>query len=252
MPKATVVTRTTTATTGMITIMITPTTLMAEPAVALPLLIWLSPAFPVGAFAYSQGLEWAVEDGTVTNAATLEAWLGDILAHGAIRADAVLLAAAHRAATVAEALEVNDLALALAPSQERHLETSAQGTAFLTAVRASWPAAALDALADALGDAPVAYPVALGVAAAAHGLPLPATLQAFVLAAISNMVSAALRLGPIGQTDAQIITAHLCPAIAALAREATTATLDDLGTAAWGADIASMRHETQYSRLFRS
>ncbi len=106
--------------------------------------------------------------------------------------------------------------------------------------------------AAGLGDGEAAYPVALGVAAAAHALPLGATLQAYGLAAISTSVSAVLRLGPIGQSEAQAIIARFCPAIAALAAWAVTAGLDDLGTCAWRADIASMRHETQYSRLFRS
>jgi urease accessory protein len=236
------------------------TTIMTDSATSadLPLLVWLSPGFPVGAFAYSQGLEWAVEAGDVDDRATLARWLDDLLAHGAIRADAVLLAAAYRAADVATALETNALSLALAPSRERLLETGSQGTAFLAAVRAAWPAPAIERFADALGQtdanngAEAAYPVAVAVAAAAHGLPLGATLRAFVLACVSNLVSAALRLGPIGQSEAQATIARLCPAIAALAAWAETADLGEIGTCAWRADIASMRHETQYSRLFRS
>ena len=225
---------------------------MTEGPSSLPLLVWLSPAFPVGAFAYSHGLEWAVEDKIVTDAATLAAWLDDLVAHGAIRSDAVLLAAAWRAVDVAAAAEVNELALALAPSRERLLETAAQGTAFLRAVAAAWPATSIAALATALGEGDIAYPVAVGAAAAAHRLALRPTIEAFALAALGNLVSAALRLGPIGQSEAQAIIARLCPAVAALADFAEAATLDDLGTCAFRSDIAAMRHETQYSRLFRS
>ncbi len=221
----------------------------------LPLFAWLSPAFPVGAYAYSHGLETAVEDGDVHDAATCAAWITDLVAGGSIRADCVLLAAAWAAddsSAMDDARAINELALALAPSAERRLETGGQGTAFLLAVAAAWPAPAVARFAAALGDGEAAYPVAVGVAARAHDLPLRATLGAFALAAVGNLVSAVLRLGPIGQSEAQAITARLCPALDALADWATGSTLADLGTATWRADVASMRHETQYSRLFRS
>jgi urease accessory protein len=218
----------------------------------LPLLAWLSPGFPVGAFAFSQGLEWAVEAGTVRDAPSLQGWLTDLVSHGAIRTDAVLVAAAWRSEAPTDLCAVNELALALAPSRERRLETAAQGNAFLTAVRAAWPAPAIERFMAALAEDDAAYPVAVGLSAAAHALPLRATLGAFTLAGCSNLVSAAVRLGPLGQTEAQGIIAALCPALDRLAAWAAESTLADCGAAAWGADIASMRHETQYSRLFRS
>jgi len=217
----------------------------------LPLLVWLSPAFPIGAFAYSHGLEWAVERGAVHDAPSLHGWLDDLLAHGAIRNDAVLLAESFRAAEAqdfARAAAVNELALALSPSRERRLETATQGAAFIAAVRAAWPCAAL----DLLGWDETAYPVALGVAAAGHAVPLAATCEAFVLAFVMNLLSVGLRLGALGQTGAQKITAALLPAIRATAAFAVASTFDDLGGAALQSDIASMRHESQYSRLFRS
>ena len=220
---------------------------MAESA-HLPLTIWLSPAFPVGAFAYSHALEWAVECGDVRDATTLSAWIDDLIRLGSGRNDAVLVAASHRAARDPAALqEINELALALAPSRERRLETAQQGTAFVTAMRTSWPCAALDALTNE-----TAYPVALGAAAGAHDLPLAATLEHFLLAFTANLVSAAVRLGPIGQTDGQRVTAAALPAIHETARFALHSTLDDLGSATIRADLFSMQHETQYSRLFRS
>ena len=222
---------------------------MRHVGATLPLFAWLSPAFPVGAFAYSHGLEAAVESGDISDDATCAAWIDDLVAAGSIRADCVLLAAAWAAA---DPRPVNALALALAPSQERRLETSAQGTAFLVAVAAAWPAPAIETFVSELKEGDAAYPVAVGVAAAAHDLPLRDTLAAFALAAVSNLVSAVLRLGPIGQSDAQAIIAACCPALEKLAAWAETSTLTDLGTATWRADIASMRHETQYSRLFRS
>jgi urease accessory protein len=220
-------------------------------ALPLPLLIWLSPAFPVGAFAYSHGLEWAVEAGDVHDAESLRLWLVDLIEHGGLRNDCVLLASAFRAARLkSELADINALALALAPSAERYLETSAQGQAFVTAVTKAWPSPGLAALAAEAGH--VAYPVALGAAAAETAIALEATLAAFTLAFASNLISAALRLGTIGQSAAVQLTASLLPALQSLAHWAAQATRENLGGCAIRADIASLRHETQYSRLFRS
>ncbi len=221
-------------------------------AALLPLMLWLSPAFPVGSFAYSQGLEWAVEAGDVKDARTLGGWLVDLLSFGAPRADAILFAESFRNAEAEDwpaLAEANELAIALATSAERRLETTAQGAAFVAAARAAWDCAPLRALAEAER---VAYPVAVAAAAAGHGLPLEASLQAFVLAQVAAAVSAVVRLGPIGQTDGQKVQATLIPRIRALAREAAGSTMADLGACAFRAEIAAMRHETQYSRLFRS
>ena len=220
----------------------------------LPLLAWLSPTYPVGAYAYSHGLEWAAEAGDITGETSLAAWLTDVLEHGAGRNDAILLAAAYRGATAgdpAAVADVNDLALALAPSQELRLETRQQGRSFLDATLAAWPAPLLLSLAPALDDE-VAYPVAVGISAAAHGISLPPTLDAFLLSFMQNLVSAALRLAPIGQTGGTRVLAQLAPVIAALAHELPNLTLEDIGSATFRADLGSFLHETQYTRLFRS
>jgi urease accessory protein len=221
-------------------------------AALLPLMLWLSPAFPVGSFAYSHGLEWVVEAGDIFDAPSLGGWLVDLLTFGAPRADAILFAAAFRAAEAGDwpaLFDTNDLAVALALSAERRLETTAQGAAFVAAARAAWDCEPLRRLA---GQDRVAYPVAVAAAAAGHALPLETSLQAFVLAFLANLTSAAVRLGPIGQTAGQKILAALLPRVRALAREAARSTLADLGSAAFRSEIAAMRHETQYSRLFRS
>lgn len=220
----------------------------------LPLLAWLSPSYPVGAYAYSHGLEWAAEAGDVRDEATLAAWLGDLLEHGAGRNDAILCACAHRAATAddqAALIDANDLALALAPSAELRLETRQQGRSFLDATRAAWPHPRLSALADAL-DGEVAYPVAVGLAAGAHGLPLEASVAAHAFGFMQNLVSAALRLAPVGQSAGARVLAGLAPRAAAVAREACGLALDDVGGCTLRADLGSFRHETQYTRLFRS
>jgi len=232
--------------------MLTPTN-MTETA-GLPLLVWLSPSFPVGAFAYSHGLEWAVEAGDINNAATCQSWISDLLVHGSGYNDAIIVAATHRAITGRDSAalgEVAELAAAMQPSSERHLEATAQGNAFLTAARAAWEVPSL-ALLKSAWDGDVAYPVAVGVLSAGHGITLPTTLDAFLLAFSANLVSAAVRLGPIGQTDGQRILAALMPTIRETAKRASDSTLDDLGSAAFRSDLASLRHETQYTRLFRS
>jgi len=220
----------------------------------LPLMVWLSPSFPVGAFAYSHGLEWAFEAGDLHDAGTLRDWLDVLVAQGSLRNDLILFATAFRASAQDDRpalAETAELALALANSAERRLETVTQGNAFVAALRAAWPCAALDRLRDAwAGD--VAYPVAVAVAAAGHDLPLRTSLEAYALAFVANLVSAAVRLGVVGQTDGQRVTAGLVPALHVAAGEAQSATLDDLGGCAFRSDLAALRHETQYSRLFRS
>jgi urease accessory protein len=218
-------------------------------ATELALFVWLSPAFPVGAYAYSHGLEWAVEAGDIRDAANLRLWLEDLADHGAPRLDVTLFAAAWRAAGDPAALrEVNELAVALAGSAERRLETTAQGTAFLAAARAAWPCAAL----DAFGGEPAAYPVAVGAAAAGHGIALEHSAPAYALAVFGNLVSAATRLGAVGQTDGQKILAGLAPRLADMAARALLDDVETMGACAIRSDIAAMKHETQYSRLFRS
>ena len=218
------------------------------------LMAWLSPAYPVGAFSYSSGIEWAVEAGDIKDADSLKRWLAVVLGQGGGFCDAVFLVHAH-AAVVAEddkALrEVAELAAAFAPSKERHLETTAQGRAFFEATKAAWPCAALDRLA-ANWDGDLAYPVAVGVAAAGHGIAVDAGLHAYLHAVTANLISAGVRLVPLGQTDGQRVLAALEPVVAATAQRALVTKLDGVSSAALRADLASLHHETQYTRLFRS
>ena len=220
----------------------------------LPLLVWLSPSFPVGAFAYSHGLEWAFEAGDITDAETCRAWIADLLQLGSARTDAVLLAAAYRAAQMrdAEALkEVAELAVALQPSAERHLEATTQGHAFMTVSQAAWPSDALTFFKAAY-QGETTYPIAVAVAGEGFGMDLRSVLETFVLAFVTNLVSASVRLGAIGQTDGQRVIAALLSLVRETALWACDTTLDDLGSCAFRSDLASLHHETQYTRLFRS
>jgi urease accessory protein len=218
------------------------------------LMAWLSPSYPVGAFSYSGGVEWAVEAGDITDRVTLERWLTVVIGQGGGFCDAVFFAHAHRAVTAGDDVALRDvveLAAAFAPSKERHLETTAQGMAFVQATRAAWTCAALDTLAS-IWDGPVAYPVAVGVASAGHGIAPEAALGAYLHAVTANLISAGVRLIPLGQTDGQRALAALEKVAAATAARALVTRLDDFGGAALRADLASMHHETQYTRLFRS
>jgi urease accessory protein len=226
----------------------------SETAALYRLMTWLSPSFPVGAFSYSSGIEWAVEAGDVVDAASLRDWLGAMLADGPGFCDGVFLAHAHRAASSNDAAglrEVSELAAAFVPSRERHLETSAQGRAFIEITRAAWSGEGLDQMVSCC-EGSIVYPVAVGLASAAHAIPLTLTVHAFLHALTSNWISAGARLIPLGQTDSQRVLASLEAVVGATAARALEASLDDLGSATFRADLASMRHETQYTRLFRS
>jgi urease accessory protein len=209
----------------------------------LRLMTWLSPAFPVGAFSYSHGLEWAVRSGDVTSADDVFGWLVDVITQGSGWNDALLLAASWRAAENSEELAaIAALAEAMSPSAERHMETMLLGEAF-TRSAAPWLDEPLTA---------AAYPVAVGAAAARNRIPLADTLTAFLHALASNLVSAAIRLVPLGQSDGLGIIARLEPVTLETTRRAVKASLDDLGSACFMADMASLHHETIEPRLFRS
>jgi urease accessory protein len=225
-----------------------------EGAALYRLMTWLSPAFPVGAFSYSSGIEWAVEAGDITDAASLQDWLSAMLSDGAGFCDGVFLAHVHRAASDGDdkALrEVAELASAFVLSRERQLETTTQGKAFIEIARNAWSHEGMERLI-AICDSPIVYPVAVGLVSAAHGVPLSATMHGFFHAVVSNWISAGARLVPLGQTDSQRVLAALEPVVVTTGHRAMAASLDDLGGATFRSDIASMRHETQYTRLFRS
>lgn len=201
----------------------------------LRLMTWLSPSFPVGAYSYSQGLEWAIDAGVISDRASLVSWLTDVAERGSGWNDAVLLAAAWRGENVAQ------LAEALSPAAERHAETMQQGAAFAAAA-AHWAAEL----------APAPYPVVVGMVCSRLGIPLEAVLTAWLNSFLVNLVSVAVRLVPLGQVEGLRALRGLEPVILAAARRASRSSLDDLGSATICADIAAMKHEVQMSRIFRS
>jgi len=226
----------------------TITTTMTDVLALARLMTWLSPAFPVGAFAYSHGLERAIHDGLIRDRASLTDWLETLLDCGSAWNDAVLLGQAWRETAAGASLEaVAELAEAMAGTRERHLETTLQGGAFADAI-AAWRGEA----SSESGEGRIAYPVAVGAAASRHGVALEPALTAYLHAFAANLVQACVRLVPLGQRDGVATLAALEPLVLRTARRAAGATLDDLGSCTILADIASMNHEIQYSRVFRS
>jgi len=226
---------------------------MAEPLYRL--LAWLSPAYPIGGFSYSHGIETAIEEGFVINRASLVAWLQTVLGAGTGRVDGALFAAAWRAAEARDwpAFDaVAGRAAAWRGTSEMALESRQQGGSFLSITRTAWPHPDLDAAHERLGGE-IALPVAVALAAAAHGIALEAALEGYLHAFTANLISAAVRAVPLGQSDGQIALAGLEPVVhSAVAAALAVADLDEVGTATPLLDWCSMRHETQYTRLFRS
>ncbi|MEM9627348.1 MAG: urease accessory protein UreF [Pseudomonadota bacterium] len=228
-----------------------------ENAALYRLLAWLSPSYPIGAFSYSHGLETAIEQGFVTDAETLSVWITDIVEQGSGRNDGLILRAAYGAAIANDQdalIEIADLAAAFQHTSELLLETTNQGRAFLETTTAAWPTATLKKLEQVRQGRPAPLAAVVGVAAAGHDISLSATLHGYLHAFVANLVSAGVRLVPLGQTDGQRIIAALEPAIAKIASDVLTLDkpLNHLASNTIVNDWCSMRHETQYTRLFRS
>ncbi|GAB5375711.1 MAG: urease accessory UreF family protein [Acuticoccus sp.] len=247
---ATAITTTTTTMTSTSTITTMVETDGEAARILALMLAWFSPALPIGAFSYSHGLERLCEDGAIDDRASAEAAIRAALTAGSGWSDAVLLCAAYRAAAAGDRTafeEAAELALALQPSRERYEESVRQGTAFLAITDAVWPGQTMRG-----AEEEAALPIAVALAGAAHAVPLAPLCNGFLNAFAANLVSAVVRLVPLGQTDGQRLTRDLAPAAAETARRSTAADIADVGGMALGLDVASMRHEYQHVRLFRS
>lgn len=228
------------------------TGMLTDPALHL-LLAWTSPSLPIGGYTYSHGLETAVADGRVQRWTELVAYVDAVIARGGGWVDAVLLAHALRVAHDPVAFDaLADLAAAFRASSETVLESRQQGAAFLSVVRQAWPHPALEAYAARRGDWPHAHATVFALAAAAHGVDEAAAVHGFLHATAANLVSAGVRLVPLGQTDGQRAIAALASRIVPIAAAARACDLDDLGTATPALELCSFHHETLYTRLFRS
>jgi len=227
------------------------------PPALLRLQSWLSPAFPNGAYSYSHGLEWAVEAGYVDNRRSLVDWLEADLCYGTGRNEAIFFIEAYCCAMDDDSVrlgEITELAAVSRATPEFALESSQQAGACLSTLRQVWPDRVLDWLSEKLGERHVqpALAIVLGAAAASQRIPAELALPAFLQSWLANLVTAGVRLIPLGQTDGQLAIAELEQAVQVTSMGAGKSTIDDLGSAAFMLDLASMAHETQYTRLFRS
>ena len=228
-----------------------------SPVALLRLQSWLSPAFPIGSYSYSHALEWAVEAGYVLDRKTLVDWLEAGLCYGSGRNEAIFFSAAWRSTIDndrAKLFEIAELAAAFRGTSEFALESSQQATACLAALRHVWPDRVLDWLWDILRERRVhpALAVVLGVCSARRGIPASFALPAFLQSYLANLVTAGVRLIPLGQTEGQLVIAELEEVVLAASTQTKLATIEDLGSAAFMVDFGSAMHETQYTRLFRS
>ena len=236
----------------MVTEMLTP---RVPPEAMYRLLAWCSPSYPTGAFSYSHGLELAVEEGSVRRVGDAVDYISAVLERGGAWIDAVLFVHAYHAAAMGDddALdEISELAAVFRASSETALESRQQGSAFLTVTRRAWPHARLDDYAKRQHEQATSHAVVVALSCAAHEVPLQPALHAYLHSVAANLVSAGLRLVPLGQTDGQIAIARLGPVVEAVTARALLTNLDDLGSAAPALEFCSLRHETQYTRLFRS
>ena len=218
---------------------------------------WLSPAFPTGSYSYSHGIECAVEAGHIHDRESLVDWLEADLRYGSGRNEAIFFSEAWRCAVEDDRMKlfrVAELAAAFRGTSEFALESSQQATASLTTLRQAWPDPVLDWLSQILRERHVqpALAVVLGLRSAMEGIPAELALPAFMQSYIANLVTSAVRLIPLGQTDGQLAIGELEKAVLAVSAQANEATIEDLGSAAFMVDLTSAAHETQYTRLFRS
>lgn len=218
---------------------------------------WLSPAFPIGSYSYSHGIEWAVEAGSIHDRESLVDWLEADLCYGSGRNEAIFFSEAWRCTAVnnrAKLFEVAELAAAFRGTSEFALETSQQAAACLATLRQVWPDRVIDWLSGILCEHHIqpALAVILGARSARQGIRASLALPAFLQSYIANLVIAGVRLIPLGQTDGQLAIAELEKAVLTASAQAENASIAELGSAAFMVDLASMEHETQYTRLFRS
>lgn len=223
------------------------------------LMSWMSPAWPIGAFAHSSGLEWAVEEGLVTDRASTVEWIVSLLESGALHNDLVVLVHAWRAASRGDRealLDIAELAVATQTGSERRLESCAQGAAFRRIALASAGVSRFGSFLESIADDELAYPVAAAVLFACHDIGLRQALTAWLHGAVSNLVSAAQRLVPLGQTDGQLVLRELrAPVLATVERAHALPhgdPFDAIGGCTLVAELGCMAHETQYTRLFRT
>ena len=200
---------------------------------------WMSPAFPIGAFAYSHGLEWAIDKDHVSNGEKLQKWITDLLEYGSLRTDAIFISLILRGHDVRK---MNELSMALCPAGERLLETKLQGSAFAKVIEDVWQ--------QDIGE--LSLPIAVALAAKNQSIEQDLILPAYLQAFCSNLISAAIRLIPIGQSEGQRIMFELYTTISDLVQTASESEIDDLNSACFFSDVSAMEHEYLQPRIFKT
>jgi len=200
---------------------------------------WLSPAFPIGGFAYSHGLEWAINKGYVSNREELQKWVSDLLEYGSLKNDAILIKLVLKGS---DPKEINEIAMALCPANERLSETQLQGSAFCKIMREVWSLEIDD----------LTLPIALALAAKNESIDQNLVVPAYLHSFCSNLISVAMRLIPIGQTDGQKTLRELSPLISDSVRSVAKSDKDDLGSACFLSDVSAMQHEYLQPRVFKT
>ena len=200
---------------------------------------WMSPAFPIGAFAYSHGLEWAIDKGHVNNGEKLQKWITDLLEYGSLRTDAISISLILRGH---DFKKMNELSMALCPARERLLETKLQGSAFAKIIEDVWQ--------QDIGE--LSLPVAVALAAKNQSIEQDLILPAYLQAFCSNLISVAIRLIPIGQTEGQRIMFELSSTISDLVQSASESEIDNLNSACFFSDVSAMEHEHLQPRIFKT
>lgn len=215
----------------------------------------VSPALPVGAYTYSQGLEWAVESGRIRDEASAGAWIGDLMRHGVGRFEAPLVASLMRHWATSDSAEIARLNadfLASRESAELRAETAQMGFS-LNRLLNDLGVPTLSALRAELAHLPeIAFPTVWSGLAAAWRIDPHSAICGYLWAWAENQVMAALKAVPLGQASGQRLLAELGQAVPPIAATALTLPENDWSNLTPAFALCCARHETQYSRLFRS
>jgi urease accessory protein len=211
-----------------------------------------SPALPVGAYSYSEGLETLVENNIINNQECLLHWLQAELRYGAIRLEAAVMLRAYNCVKMGdlEALSRWNMWLSAVRETEELRNSSLQmGRSLIQLFGKLQPE--IKPLADAVGNS-CNYAIAFGIAAAYWDINIQAAVLGYLHSWVNNLITAGVKLIPLGQTAGQQLLLNLQPLISDATASILSLEDDNLSCCSWGLSLASMAHETQYTRLFRS
>lgn len=217
----------------------------------LNLLQLVSPALPVGAYTYSEGLETLVEWGTISNNHTLKHWLEQELSYGAIRTEAAVMLRAYRATVLSDKKALiywNNWLSAARETSELRASSWQMGQSLMRLLLAIKPVETQSIWLEGECN----YAISLGIAAALEQIAPKPLILGYLHSWATNLITAGVKLIPLGQTAGQILLHELHANISDAATEIINLQDDELSSCSWGLSLASMAHETQYTRLFRS